>query len=376
VSDLGPTSPGPGPRVTVAIPAFQAEAFIDRTLWCARRQTEGSLSILVSIDRSDDATEAICREHARDDSRIEVVTQPERLGWAANCNALLDRVGTEFFFLYFHDDVIEPEYTAVLLQGLAERPDAVSAHCDMDRFGAQTGVVPGATFDGSDTRRLLSFLVAPTSGPMLRGLTRSTVLARGLRFPVIGQPGVWQVEPYKMGLVAAGPVLGVPRPLYRRWHREGSLTTDWASGPLEPVVAGQRLHSALALEIIDAAAASPAEKEALRFGLYLQAMRYIRRLELRPPPADPIPPQALSPAFTGRAPVEALAGLEPDLRQQVAAAHAQLLFLEARHAVGRGDPAAAEERLAEAVALDPSHARAAALLARVRAGAAGPEGSA
>lgn len=364
----------PASEVTICIPAYQAEPFIDRTLWCARRQTHRAIRILVSVDRSEDATERICREHSAADERVVVVSHSERLGWAANSNALLERVQSEFFFLYFHDDVIEPEYTGVLLQAFEERPDAVSTHCDMDRFGALTGVVPAITFDGSDTRRLLTFLVAPTSGPMLRSLTRRRVLDAGLRFPAIGKPGVWQVEPYKMALIAAGPAIGVPRALYRRWHREGSLTADWVSGPLDPVIEGQRLQCAIALDLIAALDASSPEKEVLRFCLYLQTMRYVRRQELRSPEAQPTSPQVLSGAFTGEAPAEALAGLEPDLRRQVEKAHAQLLFLEGRQSIGRGDADTAEQRLAEALRLDPAHGRAAALLTSVRSGTGRQEG--
>ena len=43
--------------VTVCIPAYQAEAFIDRTLRCARAQTHEAQRILVAIDRSEDGTE-------------------------------------------------------------------------------------------------------------------------------------------------------------------------------------------------------------------------------------------------------------------------------------------------------------------------------
>jgi hypothetical protein len=358
------------PEVTICIPAYQAEVFIDRTLWCARRQTHPGIHIAVSIDQSSDATEEICRAHAADDSRLAVLAHRERLGWAGNTNALLDRVQTEFFFLYFHDDVIAPEYTEMLLAALRERPDAAGAHGGMDRFGEQAGVLPATPFDGSDTRRLVTYLLAAASGPMLRGLTRSRVLEGGLRFPLIGRPGVWQVEPYKLALVAAGPILGVPRPLYHRWHRPGSLTADWTSGPLEPVLEGLRLQCSLALDILDRAAAGPAEREVLRFCLYLQVMRYVRRHELRLPPAEPAAPSDLSPAFTGAAPATP-AGLEPDLAAEVARAHAQVLFLEGRLAIRRKDRAGAADRLAAAVALDPAHARAAALLATVQAGPPG-----
>ena len=101
--------------MTVCIPAYQAAEFIERTLGCASAQTYAKQRILVSVDVSTDPTAEICRKRARDDPRIEVIAQPKRLGWAGNVNFLLDSVRSEFAFLYFHDDLIEPEYSARLI---------------------------------------------------------------------------------------------------------------------------------------------------------------------------------------------------------------------------------------------------------------------
>ncbi len=96
--------------VTICIPTWQAASFIDRTLSCARAQTYPLLRIVVSVDRCDDGTLALCQAHAKNDSRLEVIVQADRLGWSGNANAALDRARSEFFCLYFHDDVITPDY--------------------------------------------------------------------------------------------------------------------------------------------------------------------------------------------------------------------------------------------------------------------------
>ena len=85
--------PGADGVVSVCIPAYQAESFIDRTLHCAREQTYELQRIIVSIDASDDKTEEMCRSHAGDDNRIEVHAHTERLGWVDNINYLA-RLGT------------------------------------------------------------------------------------------------------------------------------------------------------------------------------------------------------------------------------------------------------------------------------------------
>ena len=48
------------PLVTVCIPTWQGQDFIGRALDCARHQTLMDIRILVSVDRCDDDTAAIC----------------------------------------------------------------------------------------------------------------------------------------------------------------------------------------------------------------------------------------------------------------------------------------------------------------------------
>jgi hypothetical protein len=340
--------------VSICIPAWQAEEFIARTLACARQQTHAAIRILVSVDLCDDATAAICRKHARQDQRIEVVVQKERLGWSENANSLLDRVSTEFYFLYFHDDIIEPTYTAQLVEVLRERPDATSAHCDLKEFGKQQTIRPGYAYEGSDTQRLLNFLVGPIKGTTLRSLTRSDVLNRGLRFPNIAENGFWRCHPFHMHLLAAGPALHVPQVLYRRWQRDGSMTRTWGVKSVEALIDGQRESGRICLDIIEDAHASPVEKEILRFSLYIMMMTWTRRSEIGLDTPELVEPSAVSPAFADIRLPETLSTLNLESRDWVFQAYGELLFLEGQHARRRGDKQAATSKLAAAVALHPS----------------------
>ena len=69
--------------------------------------------------------------------RVQVVVQEERQGWAGNVNFLLDQVTTPYAFLYFHDDVIMPQYVERLVAVADARPDAASVHCTVGRYGEE-----------------------------------------------------------------------------------------------------------------------------------------------------------------------------------------------------------------------------------------------
>ena len=77
-------SPSAADEVSILIPAYMAEEFIDRTMLFARGQTYRNVRILVSIDVSTDATAAIVERHVAEDDRVSVVAHDERLGWAGN----------------------------------------------------------------------------------------------------------------------------------------------------------------------------------------------------------------------------------------------------------------------------------------------------
>jgi|GEM_PF-2843234 len=265
--------------VSVLIPAYAAEAFIERTLRHASAQTHEVISILVSIDHCDDRTEEIARVHAAADHRVRVFKQTDRLGWAGNVNFLLDRADTPFHFIYFHDDILEPCYVETLLAALRAAPEAASAHCDMGHFGASEAVSFGRPYDGDAVRRLLTFMLAPYRGSPLRSMMRADAV-RGLRLPQVDTAAIWANEPFLMRLIAAGRALHVPQTLYHRWdQRSGGLTDGWKGLSRERVLAGHKANLALTMDIIDATARSGEELAALTCAALLYALPIVRSLE-------------------------------------------------------------------------------------------------
>src|SRR4051812_21312167 len=286
------------PDITICVPAWQAVAFIDRTMRCARSQTYGDVRIMVSVDRCEDRTADICMEHAREDSRIEVIEQPERLGWSRNANALLDRGETDLFFLYFHDDVLEPTYVERLREALLAEPEAISAHCDLKHFGDNEEFHPGVRYDGPAAHRMLRWLLSPVTGTTLRSLTRRSALEAGLRFPEVGGDGFWRAHPYHVILAGLGPAAHVPEVLYWRWKREGSLTKTWRPDALEKLVTGLRESADVCLGFVSSLDLGPVDEGAVRYGLYLQWMYRLRGGEARlSRDGSLLEPAQLHPAF-------------------------------------------------------------------------------
>jgi glycosyltransferase involved in cell wall biosynthesis len=314
------------PDVSICIPTWQSQAFIERTLRFALGQTHRNLRVLVSVDHGSDDTAAICRSVAADDPRLELFEQPERLGWARNVNVLLDAVRTETFFLYFHDDVIVPQYTERMLTALRDHPEAASAHCSMGHFGASDHVSEAGDYPAGTARRLAWFLSSPLRGSPLRSLTRSSVLARGVRLPTDAVDGLWANEPYLLRLLSAGPAVGVRETLYFRWDkRAGGLTEGWSRLPLEQAYAGYRANIDSLFAAIDAAPISEAERAALRFCVFVQVVPRIRRIESEHRVAAARALDQLHPAFGGLASSPPLGILGEEIASLLQRRHAELM---------------------------------------------------
>jgi len=282
--------------VTICIPTYRSEDFIARTVECARSQTYPDLRILISVDPAGDGTEQACHRVAREDARVEVVVQPERLGWSGNANAVLALVKSEYFFLYFHDDIIEPTYVETLLAALQQRPEAASVHCDLVEFGLVETTRPANAYEGTTLRRLVEFMMTQ-GGTTLRSLVRKSKVGETLRFPRLHGDSHWTAYVFHLTLLAAGPALAVHQPLYRRWQREGSLTRSekWLADDLEEVVRILKDGADRCLALLDEHLFDPAELRTARYCLRLFLMTFLCRQQLRLGDLRPVDSGELSP---------------------------------------------------------------------------------
>ena len=229
--------------ITVCIPAYQAGPFIGETLASVLAQSFDDFRVEIAIDppdRGPDDTEAAL-EPFRDDPRVRVLTNPRRLGWAGNFNALLERVETPFYAPLPHDDLWDPDYLATLVPLVSEHPEASVAYGDMTTFGAEnaTGVRSVILPQREDRMsHLIRFMVQGARAMPWRGVTRRSAIAVTQGFPTDRWSGFAVEAEYALGLLEAGPVMYLPRALYRkrffplqeRVTASNARTMDWAVG--------------------------------------------------------------------------------------------------------------------------------------------------
>jgi glycosyltransferase involved in cell wall biosynthesis len=111
-------------RVSVLMPAFNAERFLAEAIESVLAQTHEDLELLIVDDGSKDGTLELARGYARRDPRVRVLQNPENLGTVRTRNRLFDEADpkSELFALMDADDVCLPDRFAEQLDFLRVQP--------------------------------------------------------------------------------------------------------------------------------------------------------------------------------------------------------------------------------------------------------------
>ena len=94
------------PIVTVIIPVYNVEKFLDRCVQSVVNQTYKNLEIILVDDGSPDNCPAMCDEWSRKDSRIKVVHKRNAgLGMARNTG--IENANGKYIFFFDSDDYVD-----------------------------------------------------------------------------------------------------------------------------------------------------------------------------------------------------------------------------------------------------------------------------
>ena len=111
-------------KISVIIPVYKAEKYIDRCLESVTNQTYKNLEIILVDDGSPDNSPAICDKWAKQDNRIKVIHKQNSGVSAARNSAIKISTGDYIIFIDA-DDTIELETYEKLINQLSEGIDTV-----------------------------------------------------------------------------------------------------------------------------------------------------------------------------------------------------------------------------------------------------------
>ncbi len=238
-----------GERVTIGVPVYRGEDFLEETLHSIRQQTHRDFEVLISLDEPSDGCAEICAKFL-DDSRFTMSQRPQRLGWVGNINWLMAQTRTDFWYFHQQDDLVAPDYLEVLLGHARAYPEAALVYCDVVPMGRiQEPFIQQASVRGATAfMRMMTLLHEHFPAFAFRGLTRVAALRQAGRVPTNDVTDFGVDTCWMTAIARSGELHHVPAPLYRKRYHSSNTESKWWAWPRETRLAAWSAHCVNMLE--------------------------------------------------------------------------------------------------------------------------------
>jgi len=168
------------PGVTVLMPVFNRERFVDEAIASVVGQDYADLELLIVDDGSTDRTPEILRAWVQRDPRIVVMTSPRNQGCAAALNAGLGRARAPYVARLDSDDIMMPLRLAAQAAVLDREPEVVLVSSAYEAIDVDGNYL--ATWRSNEPHEVIVFMlnfINAVSGHGQVMYRRSDVIAAG-----------------------------------------------------------------------------------------------------------------------------------------------------------------------------------------------------
>ena len=248
------------PRVSVIIPAWQAEAFVGRAIASAAAQTLADIEIIVVNDCSTDGTAQVVARAAAGDPRVVLINHVANGGPSVARNTALEAAKGDWVAILDADDCMD----RARLGALVDAAEKAGADIVADDLLVVNEVLPGAAHAphlGLKSEQVISLAGFARNNGMFNGARHTGYLKPLFRRAFLAQHGLRYDPAVRIGedymFVAAALALGaryvlVPRALYRYHVRGGSISRRLNPGDVDLLLAADDRFQARFASALDA----------------------------------------------------------------------------------------------------------------------------
>ncbi|MCL1852015.1 MAG: glycosyltransferase [Peptococcaceae bacterium] len=227
------------PTLSIILPAYNAEQYLDRCVRSVLSQSCQDWELIIVDDGSTDATADICNGFASEDTRIQIVRQPNA-GVSAARNAGM-RIATGRYTAFLDaDDTLDPEAYTEMLAAMAKHGAdcCVCGYYKLFPKGepiAVLGEIPPGHYSAKMAQKMVVLpLLADRlrAGALLGTIWRylfntKTLADRGLSFTgAYLEDEIFLIEYFSLPLNLAS----VDKPLYTYYQNPNSVTRRYLEG--------------------------------------------------------------------------------------------------------------------------------------------------
>lgn len=116
-------------KLSIIMPAYNSEKFIEKTIGSILSQTFTDYELLCTDDGSTDSTGKILDEFAKNDSRVKVFHQPRNMGIEEARKRCLENCAGEYIGFVDSDDILHPQMYELMFEA-AEKHNADIVMCE------------------------------------------------------------------------------------------------------------------------------------------------------------------------------------------------------------------------------------------------------
>ena len=211
------------PKISVIIPAYNVENYIERCLKSVAAQTYQNLEIIIINDGSSDSTKQLCAKFIKNEARAKLINQKNQ-GLSMVRNHGIEQSTGEYLALIDGDDEIAPDFIKKLL-GAATKFNSDIAVCGYRIITEQSQISvspPTAQISGPDAT--IALLTQQQNYDVIAcNKLYKRELFKHIKYPA-RQIHEDNLTTYKL-YAAAKRVCFIKDPLYYYHKRSGSITT-------------------------------------------------------------------------------------------------------------------------------------------------------
>jgi glycosyltransferase involved in cell wall biosynthesis len=212
--------PGRQPTVSVGVPVYNGERYLEVAIRSVLAQTWDDLELVICDNCSTDRTPDICRTYAAQDRRVRYLRNERNIGAAGNFRRVFHESRAPIYRWLCSDDYIGPASIEKCLRLLQARPDAAVV-CSRAEFVDEHGAtlrpydaVQAITYDDARERFRAAFECDPWCNSAYGLIRRSTLLRTALHQPFPASDKALIIE-----LAIHGKILEIDEVLFfRRIH--------------------------------------------------------------------------------------------------------------------------------------------------------------
>ncbi len=174
------------PLISVIIPVYKVERYLDKCVNSVLSQTYTNLEIFLVDDGSPDNSGMMCDKYARDDSRVKVIHKKNG-GLSDARNAAIDVATGEWLTFIDSDDYVAPDYVDTLYTLVSEKKCMLGVSCLCMFFEGEEPVIKTDKkyyeyYEKCDALRLM-FYQEKMDNMACGKIYHRSLFASGIRFP-------------------------------------------------------------------------------------------------------------------------------------------------------------------------------------------------